>query len=206
MATKKKLNLRKKFKEFKEKLSLPILKQPPAIKRMKTKNIVFFLVTCFITDMMSFCLQGVNAALNAGLFELAIILLILHFSQQIVSSLFRTYQELSDDLFSQLYSSETTQIVMGLCNSCRNKVLKEENGIQTVMETAEVIQKSKWYISAVWNLWWNIPSTASQILTLVIMILTTVAIELQSSNTSQLLFTMKNSPEVGGLKFSVMSP
>ena len=190
MATKKKLNLRKKFKEFKEKLSLPILKQPPAIKRMKTKNIVFFLVTCFITDMMSFCLQGVNAALNAGLFELAIILLILHFSQQIVSSLFRTYQELSDDLFSQLYSSETTQIVMGLCNSCRNKVLKEENGIQTVMETAEVIQKSKWYISAVWNLWWNIPSTASQILTLVIMILTTVAIELQSSNTSQLLFTM----------------
>lgn len=190
MATKKKLNLRKKFKEFKEKLSLPILKQPPAIKRMKTKNIVFFLVTCFITDMMSFCLQGVNAALNAGLFELAIVLLILHFSQQIVSSLFRTYQELSDDLFSQLYSSETTQIVMGLCNSCRNKVLKEENGIQTVMETAEVIQKSKWYISAVWNLWWNIPSTASQILTLVIMILTTVAIELQSSNISQLLFTM----------------
>ena len=189
MATKKKLNVRK-FKEFKEKLSLPILKQPTAIKKMKLKNIVFFLITSFILDMMSFCLQGVNMALNSGLIVLAIVLLILHFSERIIDSLFTTYKDLTDDLFTQLYSAETTQMVMGLCNSCRNKVLKDENGVQTVMETAEVIQKYKWYIDAVWNFWWNIPSTISQVFTLVIMILSTIAIELQTNSFSQLLFTM----------------
>lgn len=188
MATKK--NVRKKLKEFKEKISLPILKQPPAIKKMKTKNIIFFLVTCFILDMMSFCLQGVNMALDAGLIWIAVFLLVLHFSERIIESMFATYRDLNNDLFSQLYSAESSQMVMNLSNSCRNKVLKDEHGVQTVMETAEMIQKSRWYIDSVWRFWWNIPGTISQTLTLVIMIMTTIMIELTSNPTSQLIFTM----------------
>lgn len=188
MATKK--NVRKKLKEFKEKISLPILKQPPAIKKMKTKNIIFFLVTGFIIDMMSFCLQGVNMALNAGLIRLAIVLLVLHFSERIIHSLFGTYQDLNNDLFRQLYSSESSDMVMSLSNSSRNKVIKNDSGVQTIMETAEIIEKSKWYIDAVWNFWWKIPSTVMQTITLVIMIMTTIMIELESNSASQLAFTM----------------
>lgn len=180
----------KGFRNFKNKLSFPILKQPKPIKTLKGKIIVISILATFILDALSFSLKGSQAAMTAGLVPLSIFMLILYFSQRIIDTTYATYADLQNDIFAQIHSAETIQIIMNICNITRSKVFKEEDGKETLMENAEIMQKSKGYLNAVWQFWWTLPRTISECIILIGMIIVMILVEINESDPTQTAFIM----------------
>lgn len=176
--------------QFRQKISIPILKQPRQIKIFKGKLIVISILATLILDSLSFSLKGSESAMAAGMVPLSIFMLILYFGQRIIDSSYATYADLQNDIFRQIYSTETIQIVMDICNMCRSKVFKKEDGKSTLMENAEILQKSNWYLSAVWNFWWCLPKTISECIILIGMIIGMIVVEIHESDPVQTLFIM----------------
>jgi len=58
------------------------------------------------------------------------------------------------------------------------------------MENAEIMQKSNWYLSAVWNFWWCLPKTISECIILAGMIIGMIAVEIHESDPVQTAFIM----------------
>lgn len=179
-----------KFREFKNKLSFPIIKQPKSIKTLKTKIIVISILATFILDSLSFSLKGSQAAMAAGFIPLSIFMLILYFSQRIINTSYGTYADLQNDIFNQIHSAETIQIIMNICNMTRSKVFKQEDGKETLMENAEIMQKSKGYLNAVWQFWWCLPRTISECIILIGMIIAMILVEISESDSTQTMFIM----------------
>lgn len=178
------------LRNFFPKLKFDILKQPHSIKALKTKIIVVSIIATLILDAMSFSLKGAEVAMNYGMIPLAMIMLILYFSQRVLETSYATYADLQNDVFNQINSTETIQIIMEVCNTTRSKVFKQEDGKETLMENAEIIQKSKWYLSAVWEFWWSLPYTISDCIILTGMIIAMIIVEINDSDIKQTLFIM----------------
>ncbi len=180
----------KMFRNFRSKLEFPILKQPKQIKTLKGKIIVISILATLFLDAMSFSLKGSQEAMKAGLVPLSIFMLVLYFSQRILETSYSTYADLQNDIFRQIYSAETIQIIMNICNMTRSKVFKEEDGKETLMENAEILQKTKWYLGAVWEFWWGLPRTISECIILAGMIIAMIAVEIHESDPIQTAFIM----------------
>lgn len=178
------------IRNFQTKLKFPILKQPQQIKKLKGKIIVISIIATLLFDITSFSLKASQAAMNAGLIPLSIFMLILYFSQRILESSYSAYAGLQNDIFKQIYSTETSQFVMNICNMTRSKVFKKDNGQETLMENAEILQKSKWYLSSVWEFWWCLPKTISQCIILLGMIIAMIFIEIHDSDPMQTVIIM----------------
>lgn len=178
------------LRNFFPKLKFDILKQPHSIKVLKTKIIVVSIIATLILDAMSFSLKGAEVAMNYGMIPLAMIMLIMYFSQRVLETSYATYADLQNDVFNQINSTETIQIIMEVCNTTRSKVFKQEDGKETLMENAEIIQKSKWYLSAVWEFWWSLPYTISDCIILTGMIIAMIIVEINDSDIKQTLFIM----------------
>lgn len=178
------------LRNFSSKLKFDILKQPHSIKSLKTKIIVISILATFMLDAMSFSLKGAETAMTAGLVPLALFMLILYFSQRVIETSYNTYQNLQDDMFNQVSSIETIRIIMELCNTTRSKVFKQEDGKDSLMENTEILLKSKWYLSAVWEFWWCLPFTISECIILIGMIIAMVIVEINESDIKQTLFIM----------------
>lgn len=178
------------LRNFFPKLKFDILKQPHSIKALKTKIIVVSIIATLILDAMSFSLKGAEVAMNYGMIPLAMIMLIMYFSQRVLETSYATYADLQNDVFNQINSTETIQIIMEVCNTTRSKVFKQEDGKETLMENAEIIQKSKWYLSAVWEFWWSLPYTISDCIILTGMIIAMIIVEINDSDIKQTLFIM----------------
>lgn len=178
------------LRNFFPKLKFDILKQPRSIKTLKSKIIVISIIATLLLDAMSFSLKGAEVAMNYGLIPLAMIMLILYFSQRVLETSYATYADLQNDVFNQINSTETIQIIMEVCNTTRSKVFKQEDGKETLMENAEIIQKSKWYLSAVWEFWWSLPYTISDCIILTGMIIAMIIVEINDSDIKQTLFIM----------------
>lgn len=186
----KQLSFVNSLREFFPKLKFDILKQPHSIKTLKTKIIIVSIIATLILDAMSFSLKGAEVAMNYGMIPLAMIMLILYFSQRVLETSYATYADLQNDVFNQINSTETIQIVMEICNTTRSKVFKQEDGKETLMENAEIIQKSKWYLSAVWEFWWSLPYTISDCIILTGMIVAMIIVEINDSDIKQTIFIM----------------
>lgn len=178
------------IREFWQKINFPILKQPRQIKIFKGKIIVISILATLILDALSFSLKGAESAMAAGMVPLSIFMLILYFGQRTIDTSYSTYADLQNDIFRQIYSTETIQIVMNICNMCRSKVFKTEEGKSTLMENAEIMQKSNWYLSAVWNFWWCLPRTISECIILIGMIIGMIVVEIHESDPLQTGFIM----------------
>ncbi len=178
------------FREFRKKINFPILKQPRQIKIFKGKIIIISILATLILDALSFSLKGAESAMTAGMIPLSIFMLILYFGQRTIDTSYSTYADLQNDIFRQIYSTETIQIVMDICNMCRSKVFKKDEGKSTLMENAEIMQKSNWYLSAVWNFWWCLPKTISECIILAGMIIGMIAVEIHESDPVQTAFIM----------------
>lgn len=178
------------IRNFQTQLKFPILKQPQQIKKLKGKIIVISIIATLLFDITSFSLKASQAAMNAGLIPLSIFMLILYFSQRILESSYSAYAGLQNDIFKQIYSTETSQFVMNICNMTRSKVFKKDNGQETLMENAEILQKSKWYLSSVWEFWWCLPKTISQCIILLGMIIAMIFIEIHDSDPMQTAIIM----------------
>lgn len=182
------VNSLRNFKQHK--LNIPILKQPHSLKGLKAKIIVISILSTFLFDAMSFCLKGTEAAMTAGLIPLALFLLFLYFSQRVLETSYMTYADLQNDMFNQICSVETIRVIMELCNVTRSKVFKQEDGKEVLMENAELLIKSKGYLSAVWEFWWCLPTTISECIILIIMIAAMVIVEIHESDLMQTIFIM----------------
>ena len=178
------------LREFWKKINFPILKQPRQIKIFKGKIIVISILATLILDALSFSLKGAESAMTAGMIPLSIFMLILYFGQRTIDTSYSTYADLQNDIFRQIYSTETIQIVMNICNMCRSKVFKKDEGKSTLMENAEIMQKANWYLSAVWNFWWCLPKTISECIILAGMIIGMIAVEIHESDPVQTAFIM----------------
>lgn len=178
------------LRNFKHKLDFSILKQPHSIKSLKTKIIVISIIATFLLDAMSFSLKGAEAAMTAGLVPLALLMLILYFSQRVLETSYATYADLQNDMFNQVSSIETIRVIMELCNATRSKVFKQEDGKESLMENAEILLKTKWYLSAVWEFWWSLPYTISECIILIGMIVAMIAVEIHESDIKQTMFIM----------------
>lgn len=178
------------FRELWQKINFPILKQPPQIKIFKGKIIVISILATLVLDALSFSLKGAEAAMAAGMVPLSIFMLILYFGQRTIDTSYSTYFDLQNDIFNQIYSTETIQIVMNITNICRLKVFKIDDGKSILMETAEIIQKLKWYLSAVWNFWWCLSKTISECIILAGMIIGMIVVEINESEPTQTAFIM----------------
>lgn len=187
----KKIPFATSLRNFKQdKLNFQILKQPRSLKTLKAKIIVITIIATFLLDAMSFSLKGAEAAMSAGLVPLALIMLVLYFSQRVLDSSYTAYANLQDDVFNQICSVETIRVIMELCNVTRSKVFKHDNGKESLMENAEIILKAKGYLSAVWEFWWCLPYTISECLILIGMIVAMVIVEIHESDIVQTVFIM----------------
>ena len=178
------------IRNFKTQLNFPNLKQPQQIKKLKGKIIVISIIATLLFDITSFSLKASQSAMKAGLIPLSIFMLILYFSQRILESSYSAYAGLQNDIFKQIYSTESSQFVMNICNMTRSKVFKKDNGKETLMENAEILQKSKWYLSSVWGFWWGLPKTISQCIILLGMIIAMIFIEIHDSDPMQTAIIM----------------
>ena len=181
----------KKIIEFKKKLLYSILRQPRGIKVLKSKIIIFNILATLIFDAMAFSLKGSEIAMQHELSFLAILLLILYFSQRTLESSFITFADLQDDNFTEIYSAESISIIMQICNVTNSKVFKKNSdGNSSILEKAEIIEKTKDYLQNVWNFWWKLPEVITEIVTLLIMITIMIFIEVNSKQSIIILFLL----------------
>lgn len=179
-----------KLSDLRMKLSYDVVKQPADVKQMRTRIIVRNIVFNLLFSIFAFSLKGAQLAIQRDLPILAIALLALYFMERVVDTVYSTYADLQEDNFKQVYTSSIISIVMELTSKVRNKVFKrdEEKGIANVMAHPEVIQKSKVYIDDVWNFWWSLPVAIANGFILIVMIVITIAMELQEASWKETLF------------------
>lgn len=170
--------------------SFPILKQPDYIKKHKAKIIIVHIIAVFIFDILSFTLKASESFAQNGNHVLAVFMLVLYFAQRVFNSSYDAYYDYQNDLFNQEYARESTAIIMKLCSKTRNKVFKEDDGKQTIMEHAELLRKTKNYLSSIWQFHWKIPTVFSSSITLIIMIISMLLIEFHDNNGWQTIVIM----------------
>lgn len=173
---------RKNKMKLKDRISHPLLKMPSLVKSLKGTIIVTSIITAVILDALSFTLKGAEIALDKQLIPLAIIMLMLYFSQRIIESSIKTFQEVQNDNFSEINSASSIEIVMDIVNTCRSKVYKkDQDGKLLLMDNTEMIIKSKMFLSAVWNFWWTIPKAVSNSLILITMTIAIIVVEFRDN-------------------------
>lgn len=179
-----------KIDDLREKFSYEITKQPADVKQMRMKIIVRNIIVDFLFSIFVFSLKGAQLAIQNQLVILSVALLVVYFLERVVSTVYCTYDEFQEDNFKQVYTSSIISVVMELTSKVRNKVFKmdEDKGISNVMEHPEVLKISKDYIDDVWHFWWTLPRTISKILTLVVMIGMTIAMELKEGTVKETMF------------------
>ena len=163
-----------------------ILVQPPNLKKMKLKIIVLSIIATFVFDMLTFCYKLSQSFISDGKTFLAVSMLILYFARSMLQTSFGTYETFQYDFFDQESLKIVSPIVMNLCSTVRNKVFKvDDDGKQTVIEHAELKNKTESYINSVWNFFWRLPKIIASSITLFVMITSSVILEIRENNSWQ---------------------
>lgn len=169
------------FQKVSQQLSFDILKRPKELKSFASKLILIRIIGVILPDLLSFSIKGAELALRNELPVIAIILLLLHFSERTVSMLYRTYDDNQEYTYTQISTSESTKIILSLCNTIKGKIFKKNAGVSTRVEQPEIIQKSKDYLSDSWRLLMQVPYLAAQTLMLVFSIGLSIYLELKTA-------------------------
>ena len=174
-----------KFKHYIKLTDFEIIKLPASVKQYAQKIILFGVFRSLIPCVLAFALKGSQLCLNKGYYILAIVFIMLHFSDRILMSLFTTWEELENDNYSQLVINESTKIIMDVSNTTKSKVFKPENNIIQMVEHSEIINVVRNYINDSWSLYVRLPIAIIQVIILFGMLIANVVIELYSSSLTE---------------------
>jgi len=170
------------FKKTMRQLDFDILKRPEKLKKFASKVILVRILGIVISDMLAFSIKGAEIALKSELPIIAILLLLLHFSERTVSMLYKTYDDLQEYTYTQISTSESTKIILFLSNTIKGKVFKKKDNISTRVEHPEIIKVAKDYLDDSWRLLMKIPYLASQTIMLLFTIGLSIYLELVTAS------------------------
>ena len=171
----------KKLQQFQHETRYPLIELPQPVKIFAKKMILFGFMGSAISGILSFCLKGSQLALKNGNIILAIILLVIHFGDRIISTVYNTWFNLKDNDYGRLITSEQTKTILNVSNITRNKVFKSKGKIIEMVENAEILKVTKDYLSAYWAFYQRFPSTLLQVGILLVMLISSTIIQLKTS-------------------------
>jgi len=173
------------FQKVGRQLNFDILKRPEKLKRFASKLILIRILGIIIPDILAFSIKGAELALRNDLPVIAILLLLLHFSERTVSQLYKTYDDLQEYTYNQISTSETTKIILFLSNAIKGKVFKQRDDVRTRVEHPEIIQKAKDYLGDSWRLLMRVPYLIAQTVSLVLTIAFSIYLELMTATKTE---------------------
>ncbi len=166
-------------------INFDIIRLPKNVKSFARRIIMIAILGSLIPDLFSFTLKGSQVSLKSGRILLAIVLLLIHFSQRILLCLFGTFEDLQNDSFEQIKVNESTRIVMNVSNITKSKVFKAKGKIIQMVEQPEIIKITKDYLGDYWDLYIRFPVTIAQVLILLGMLIASIWIEFSSSTLAE---------------------
>jgi len=175
------------FKHFVKLVDFEIIQVPADVKKAARKVIMFGLLSTLIPGVLAFAIKGAQFALARGYTTLAILLILLHFGDRILMSIFNTQKIIQRDSYSQLAINKQTLIVTDVSNTTKAKVFKNNGNIIQMVEDPEIIKILNDYITAYWELYITLPVTIFQVLVLIGMLLASISIEIATSTKTEVI-------------------
>lgn len=176
-----------RIRNFFKELSFDVIKLPQNVRQFANKIIIFSILGALIPDILAFALKGAQLSLEKGMTFLAILLLLINFSQRILDSLFQTFFEYQNDTYKKLTTSESTKVILDISNETKSKVFKNKNGIIQMVELPEIMKISKDYLQDYWSFYIKMPTTLAEIVILIFTLVASIVIELKTSSTIEAL-------------------
>lgn len=173
------------FQKVSRQLGFDILKRPEKLRKFASKLIIIRILGIIIPDILAFSIKGAELALRNDLPVIAILLLLLHFSERTISMLYRTYDDLQESTYDQISTSESTKIILFLSNTIKGKVFKKKDDVCTRVEHPEIIQKAKDYLGDCWRLLMRVPYLVAQTIMLVVTIAFSIYLELVTATKTE---------------------
>lgn len=170
-----------RIRNFFKKLSFETIKLPENVKKFANKIIIISFLGTLIPDILSFALKGAQISLEKGMTVVAIVLLLINFSQRILDSLFRTFYSYQNDSYKKLTTSESTKVILDISNLTKSKIFKKRNNIIQMVELPEVLKVSKDYLQDYWSFYIQFPKTLCEVLILIGTLIASIILEIRTS-------------------------
>jgi ABC-type multidrug transport system fused ATPase/permease subunit len=171
----------KKLQQFQHETRYPLIELPQSVKKFAKKIILLGFMGNAISGILTFCLKGSQLSLKNGNIVLAIILLVFHFGNRIIHTLYNTWYDLQDNAYNRLITSEKTKAILNVSNVTRNKVFQSRGKLIEMIDNAEVLKVTKDYLSDYWSFYVRFPSTLLQVGILLVMLISSTIIQLKTS-------------------------
>ncbi len=175
------------FKKFVKLVDFEIIQLPDEVKKSARKVIIFGFLSTLIPDVLAFAIKGAQYALDNGYTRIAIFLVMLHFGDRLLMSLFDTQRTSQRDSHDIISVNQQTIIVTDVSFTTKFKVFKRNGNIIEMVEDPEIIKIVRDYLTAYWQLYITLPVTIFQVVVLVGMLIASVYIEIISSSSMEVL-------------------
>lgn len=173
----------KLLKDYAKLVDFEVIQVPEGVKKSARNVIMFGFLSALIPDVLAFALKGAQFALDNGYTKLAVFLILLHFGDRILMSIFNTQDTIIKDDHNLLSVNKMSIIVTDISNTTKSKVFKaKDNNIIEMVEDPEVTKVVKDYMTAYWELYIALPVTLFQVVVLVGMLIASISIEIASSS------------------------
>ena len=177
--------LRKVMKQ----LSFELVKRPDEVRKFANRLVMISILGIIIPDLLAFALKGAELTLNEGKIAITVILLLLYFSDRTLMTTYTTFMELIGDTYTRVQTAASTEVILDLTGTVKGKVHKKTSNGLVVVETPELIQKSKDYLSDCWRLILRIPTFIVQILSLVFSIVLSTVLQSKTASKEETIIT-----------------
>lgn len=114
------------FKHYVKLVDFEIIQVPEEVKKSARIVILFAFLSTLIPDILAFAIKGAQFALQYGYTTVAILLILLHFGDRILMSIFDTQRTMQRDSYSQLAVNQQTIVVTDVSNTTKSKVFKKK--------------------------------------------------------------------------------
>ena len=175
------------FKHYVKLVDFEIIQVPEEVKKSARIVILFAFLSTLIPDILAFAIKGAQFALQNGYTAVAILLILLHFGDRILMSIFDTQKTMQRDSYSQLVVNQQTIVVTDVSNTTKSKVFKKNGNIIQMVEDPEVIKITQDYLKAYWELFITLPVTIFQVIVLIGMLTVSIIIEVATSSKMEVL-------------------
>lgn len=172
-----------------EQLSFDLVKRPDEVRKFANRLVMISILGIIIPDLLAFALKGAELTLNDGKIAITVILLLLYFSERTLMTTYTTFMELIGDTYTRVQTAASTEVILDLTGTVKGKVHKKTSNGLVVVETPELIQKSKDYLSDCWRFILRIPTFIVQILSLVFSIVLSTVLQSKTASKEETIIT-----------------
>ncbi len=174
-----------KLRKILKLVSYDIIKLPVDVRAFANRIIVLGILGALIPDILAFALKGSQISLKNSHIIIAVVLLLFHFGERVVMSLFNTWYDLENDNYRQLNVNESTKMIMDISNTIKSKVFKITDNIVQMVEPPAILKILKDYVGSYWSLYIRLPITFAQVLILIGTLITSIIIEITGSTIAE---------------------